>query len=195
MLNSHQIFLPWKLFKSNPYLFFSHPCLSCLGICNSMLKKQTKKNSPMLPAFKVYCSCCSNICHSLHSRAIKLSGLSEVLLIQCTTSFRDPCQNHRAVVDRDVCSLADLLFLLLPLKDTYCLLICSIESEAHSQNLLFFAWKTASKSTLPTSLPIRTPSPPQCVTSDLLAGALNPILGAIICARGLVSIFQMGFTV
>lgn len=150
----------------------------------------------MLPAFKVSCSYCCNICHSpQQGHQTKLSGLSEVLLIQRTASFRDPCQNHRAVVDRDVCSLADLLFLLLPLKDTYCLLICSTESEAHSQYLLFFAWKIASKSTLPTSLPIRAPSPPQGVTSDLLAGALNRISGTIICARGLVIIFQMGFTV
>lgn len=147
----------------------------------------------MLPAFKVSCSYCCNICHSPqqgHQTVRVKWSFADSTYYFLQRSLSEPS----AVVDRDVCSLADLLFLLLPLKDTYCLLICSTESEAHSQ-YFFFASKTASKSTLSTSLPIRAPSPPQGVTSDLLAGALNPILGTIICARGLVSIFQMGFTV
>ena len=47
----------------------------------------------MLPALRVYCFCCYNICHSLHSRAIKLSGLSEVWLIQRTPPSEIPVRS------------------------------------------------------------------------------------------------------
>lgn len=83
------------------------------------------------------CSCCYNICHSLHSRTIKLAGLREALLIPVplcrAQSEASGCGGSRRILFRQLASL-----LLLPIKDAI-IARCVFESEAHPQHLLFFA--------------------------------------------------------
>lgn len=69
-----------------------HTCKTIAPVCwplrdHKSFQVEERLSPSFVPAaFCLSCSCCSNICHILHSSAIKLSGLSEVLLIQSAPS-------------------------------------------------------------------------------------------------------------